>query len=501
MCTFLIRLLLVKEPAALGLLVLLFSWHPLLLAQSQPLGVESPLENRVREGAPGGAGGADFTALMNLIQQTIDPIAWVDGSSVMAPYPAGVSVDPAGQLRQRIPSARLSKSTSLARHQPKSAWPRQSWQASSPLRVVSLRNLDAALGRWDESKLTASEEFARLAGLSKIEYVQVDLVNEDILLAGPALGQTTPLASGFHLLDMALFIELINSRSAPLGCSIDPTDTGILAVQQLLAQPKALKRLAIDPEKFVGQMQAKIGPHHTSVFGLPASSPAAVALLAVDEHMKQVGFGTSQTPIVIESYFDHLDQMADVAPQSLVRWWFAFADAPLHVDQHRLLYELPEQCVALYSEQQWVTHQGRKPSGQRDRAAEAFAAGMTHGLSQLRQVQPAYARLCAIFESALALQLAVDASGQHNLHAWLPNLKRLSAANYGALPEPKTVSGLTAWHKHQRGTVVAVVSGGVQLNPRSLLDRNRWLQTAEHIELPQATSTDVLSDSSWWWDK
>jgi len=438
---------------------------------------------------------------MNLIQQTIDPQAWIDSSSVMAPYPAGVFVDAAGQLRQRVPNAQLAQSVSLTRPPSPSTRPRQPWQASSPLRVVSLRQLDAALDRRADSEPTDLQEFTQLAGLSKIDYVQVDLVHEDILLAGPALGQTTALASGFHLLDMALFVELIHSRTAPLGCSIDPTDTGILAVQQLLAQPNALKRMAIDPEKFVGQMQAKLGPHQTSVFGLPASSPAAVALLVADEHMKQVGFGTSRTPVVIESYFDHLDRMTDVPAQSLVRWWFAFVDAPLHVDQQRQLYQLPEQCVALYSEQQWMTHQGRKPSGQHDRAAEAFASGLTHSLSQLRQLQPAYARLCAIFESALALQLAVNASGQHNLQAWFPNLKRLSTANYGVFPEPKTVSGLTAWHRHQQGTVVAVVSGGVQLNPRQLVEPTRWLPIDEPLALPQSTSTDIVSGHVWWWDQ
>ncbi len=444
----------------------------------------------------GGGGGADFTELMTLIQQTIDPDAWIDASSVMTPFPSGVYIDPAGQL-QHVSSKTQSFPVSLTA---RAGQLRHPWRIDSPLRIVSLRQLDETLGQRAASGLQSSQELEHLAGLSRVEYVYVDVPGEDVLLAGPAAGDRAGALQGFRLVDLGLLIELMNARSSPLGCSIDPTDEGILAAQQLVTPAGALKRLAIDPEKFVGQMQDKIGPHHVRVFGMPASSPAAMALVAADEHMKQLGFGTAHTQVPIDSYFDHLDKQADVPKQSLIRWWFTFANEPIQANAQQNLFQLPKQCVALLSEQQWVSLLGRKATGEQDAAADAFAAGMTAGLDELRNAHPAYARMVALFESALALQLAMEASEQYNLHAWFPNLKQLGSVSFDPQFAPKTVSGLTTWHKHTAGTVVAVVSGGVQINPRKLASPARWQSDTVAVDLPLQSHGVDVSRSPWWWD-
>jgi hypothetical protein len=156
--------------------------------------------------------------------------------------------------------------------------------------------------------------------------------------------------------------------------------------------------------------------------------------------------------------------------------------------------------VALYSEQQWVSLTGLQPTGEQDVAADAFAKGMTDGLDELRQAHPAYARLCALFESSLALQLALESNGQRNLHAWFPNLEQYGQAACDPLMEPKTVSGLTAWHKLKQGTVVAVVSGGVLINSKSLASPERWQSAAIAIELPLELNRLDGSAERWWWD-
>ncbi len=476
----------------------LFLFWPFQPAWSQS--ESTPSSPTVQGGGGGGGGGADFTELMTLIQQTIDPDAWIDNSSVMSPFPSGVYIDPLGQLRH-VSSSTVALPASH-NHSPKSNphLLRQAWRTPSTLRIVSLRQLDRALSKLATGGLRATQEFEQLAGLSRIEFVQVDVANEDILLAGPASGDRANAAPGFHLVDLALLVELISTRSSPLGCSIDPTDDGIRAAQQLLAPAGALKRLAINPQKFVGQMQDAIGPHHVRVFGMPAGSPAAIALITADEHMKQLGFGTAQTPVAIKSYFDHLDQQADVPAESLIRWWFTFADEPIQADPKQNLFQLPRHCVALLSEQQWVSQQGRKSTGKHDLAADAFAAGMTDSLDQLRQAHPDYARMCALFELALSLQVALEASQQQSLQAWFPQLRQLGQLAEEPLAEPKTVSGLSAWHRTKQGTVVAVVSGGVQINARQLAIREHWQSNSIPVDLPTASTSVESSHAHWWWD-
>lgn len=465
-------------------------------------------------GPLGGGAGADFTPLMTLIQQTIDPDAWIDNSSVMTPFPSGVFIDAAGKLQQLAPARGLAAGFADA-SAASGPWLRHAWREASPLRVVSLRQLDIELGRLATQGWSQTQDLAQLAGLKRIEYVRVDPDQAEIWLAGPAAGVDAPVGGGFHLADLALLVNLITRQSPPLGCSIDPTDAGIIAAQQMLTRPGAKSRLAAQPAKFAEQLQQAMGAHEVSVFGMPSGSPAAVALVAADEHMKRIGFGTERTLVPMQSYFDHLDRLADVPEQSLIRWWFAYASQPVRtetvrvelarddnlprfVEQH--VFQFPEQCVVLLSEQQWVSQQGRQATGKIDPAAEAFAASMTQGLSELRQVHAAYARMCAVFETALALRLAIEASGQDNLHAWLPNLKQVGLENFGPRPEPKTVSGLTAWHKLKQGITVAAVSGGVQIAPQPLSDPANWQAVMERVDFPLINSSVDRSRSSWWWD-
>lgn len=465
-------------------------------------------------GQLGGGAGADFTPLMTLIQQTIDPDAWLDNSSVMSPFPSGVFIDAAGKLQHLTPAQGLA--TGVAGPPTASGgWLRHAWREASPLRVISLRHLDAELGRLATHGWSHTQEIAQLAGLKRIEYVRVAPVQAEVWLAGPAAGPDAPVGGGFHLADLALLVNLISHQSPPLGCSIDPADAGIIAAQQMLTRPGAKSRLAGRPAKFAEQLQQAMGAHQVSVFGMPAGSPAAVALVAVDEHMKRVGFGAERTRVPMESYFDHLDRLADVPEQSLIRWWFAYGSQPVRAETVRvelasdgqlpgtteqLVFQIPEQCVVLLSEQQWVSQQGRQATGRTDLAAEAFAASMTRGLSELRQVHATYARMCAVFETALALRLAIAASGQDNLHAWLPNLTQVGLENFGPRPEPKIVSGLTAWHKLKQGITVAAVSGGVQVAPQSLSEPASWQAVIERVDFPLTSSSVDRSRSSWWWD-
>jgi hypothetical protein len=339
----------------------------------------------------------------------------------------------------------------------------------------------------------------KLAGLSHVEYVMVDPANEDVIISGPV---NNP-GFGFELQDLAVVAALVKATTGAFGCSIEPNDSGLLAAQALVDQAGALKRLERSPRQFVERMQAKIGAHQVRIFGMSPNTGTAVALLDADEHMKKVGFGTVRTQVPVSSYFDFLDQQSRVPTQSLIRWWFAYADQPIRVNTARDLFQLPAQCVAVLSQQQWVTQQGRAPSGGQDPAADAFAEGMTRQLSRLRTTHPAYARLCAVFEIGLALQLATESTGLPDLRAWFPNLCAIGASPPQENPEPKTVEGLTTWHRLKNGTVVAVVSGGVKVEPHVLAGQGSW-RTSEflvHSIVPVRPERPSSAHAAWWWDQ
>ncbi len=440
-------------------------------------------------GAAGGAAMADFDTLMNLIQQTVDPDSWLanGGGNTILPYPAGVYVDPNGRLR---------RAKDLQFPDPSAATgPRHPWRQASPLRVVSLKAIDRAITEAVQTGLKPSAELMNLAGLSRISMVRVDLENEDILLAGPAGGA----AIGLQLEDLAVLSALIKNDTAPLGCSIDPDDGGIRAAQALLQEPGTLKRLARSPKMVIEQLEAAIGPHRVTVFGLPAQTGTALALVDADEHMKKVGFAKARVRGGIDTYFDHVDSQASVPAESLVRWWFAYSDDAVSVSEGGDTFQLPENCVRVMSEKQWMTATGRQASPGNDAAADAFAADFSKRISKLRAQHPSYARLAAVFEMALALQLSVDASGQSSLESWLPALCRVGQVRESKLVEPKTVDGLATSHRLKSGTVLAVISGGVQIDPKRFaakLEPSKFL--AESV-VPAKPSRKATTHGKWWW--
>lgn len=446
---------------------------------------------------PGGAAMADFDTLINLIQQTIDPDSWLaaGGTSTILQYPSGVFVDAKGHVKRLRETENLLADFLNPIGDPQTRHP---WKTESKLRTISLRKLEAALLHTATEGLAPTNELLRLAGLSKIKYVKIDVGNEDILIAGPAGDQ----GLGFELQDLAVVAALINSNTNPLGCSIEPADKGILAAQTMLQERGAIARLGRNPRLVVEQMQEKIGAHNVRVFGMQPNTGTALALIDADEHMKKVGFGTVQTRTPVNSYFDYLDRQPKVPSQSLIRWWFSFADQPVRVNQAKDLFELPEECVAVFSEQQWVSQQGRAPTGQNDKAADAFAEGFSKHLARMRKTHPSYARLTAVFETALALQLAVESTGLPSLQPWFPNLCRLGVEAPKENSVPQTVDGLTTWHKLKNGTIVAVVSGGVKVDTLELAANDNWQESKFLVSSLVSEPTGHISSAhgNWWWD-
>ncbi|HBE67097.1 MAG TPA: hypothetical protein DDW52_03010, partial [Planctomycetaceae bacterium] len=368
------------------------------------------------------------------------------------------------------------------------------WRDSSGLRTISLRQLDEQLYQTIAAGGRPDAELMNLGGLSRISLVHVDVVEQDIRLIGPA-GQPSV---GFRLEDLSLLASLVRDQTRPLGCSIDPQEAGLRRAHNMLANPQTVKLLARNPKRVVDQLADAVGPHEVSVFGMPASSPAALALVDADEHMKKVGFGKAQVRPAVRTYFQCLDDGA-VPAQSMVRWWFAYRDASIGVNKAGDTFKLPNGCVAVMSEKQWMTAVGRKASQNRDPAADKFAKEFTEKLPELRKSTPAYARLCAIFETALALQLSVDAAGEPSLESWFPTLCGLGALSQADQPVPKSVDGLTTSHKLPSGTTIAVVSGGVQITPSAAAELVKESKFMAESALPREPEVKPAGQAKWWW--
>lgn len=344
-----------------------------------------------------------------------------------------------------------------------------------------------------------SADFIRLGGLNQISHILIDAANEDIVLAGPA----NPDHLGFFLEDLAVICSLMNHQTKPLGCSIEPKQDRLLATQRFLANPDASALLSKSPKRFADQLGEIIGDYDIHVFGINPRCGTAIALVSADEHMKQLGFGKVSLPVKVKSYFDHLESQSTVPAQSIIRWWFAYSDAPIYANSSRTFFSLPQNTVRVMSEQQLVTLTGRKPTGGNDPAADAFAAEISEKMDRLRNYDPNYSRLCCVFETALGLQAALDSAGLSDLSPWFPNLCGLGKADQQNVSEPKTVPGLvTTRMMKKKKTNIAVISGGVTISPTAQKLKNKPTnsETSRERLILDKSSKAPESQNSWWWD-
>ncbi|MFO0942649.1 MAG: DUF1598 domain-containing protein [Pirellulales bacterium] len=451
-------------------------------------------------GNRGGAAMADFTTLMTLIQQTITPDSWLDngGSDTMFPYPSGVYVDPKGQLKRSTSSTIDRTVEDRVRKASRDASKgKKAWQAASDLRMVSLKRLDQALVDAAAGRSPMMADIIRLGGINKVSYILIDQEAEDVILAGPA----DPNQLGFFLEDLAVVCALVNKQTAPLGCSIEPNQQRLLATQQFLSQPNSAQTLSRSPAKFAEQLGKTIGDYDVEIFGMNPKCGTAVALLAADEQMKMLGFGKVSYPVTVKSYFNHLETQNNVPTESMIRWWFAYNELEISTNATKTLFGLPENCVRVLSEQQFVTKTGRAPTGKNDPAADAFAAEMSDKMNELRNYDANFSRLCCVFESAIALQVALEKAGMADFKPWFPNLVGLGKLDSAKAVEPKTVPGLVTTHfLKKKKTNVAVISGGVTVNPKLALNSDNIKESQLLTGSAVPAKSKVPESKAWWWD-
>jgi Protein of unknown function (DUF1598) len=306
---------------------------------------------------------------------------------------------------------------------------------------------------------------------------------------------------GYFLEDLAIVCALVNKQTAPLGCSIEPKQDRLLAIKNFLAKPDAGSMLSKSPKRFAEQLAELMGDQDVQVFGMNPRCGTAVALVAADEHMKQMGFGKAKLPVKLKTYFDHMDSKNQVSSESMIRWWFAYTDKPITTNESKTLFKLPSDCVCVLSEQQFVTQNGRQPTGNKDLAADAFASEMTAKMNELRNLEQNYSRLCCVFETALALQLALDSTSMADLRPWFPNLVGLGKMDQRKIVEPKSVAGLVTTQTLKKQKVhVAVISGGVTISPTQAAQKSNWEVSSVLNGSAVPNAAKAPESKAWWWD-
>ena len=473
---------------------------------------------------PGGAGGAslaNFSELMQLIETTISPDEWLNagGTATMNPFTQGVRIDPAGVI-QRIENApnegppklrdpnvdRKTLSTPSIGLDALGAW-----QQPTPLRWISLHQLDRDLKHQLDAGQSASIAAELLGGLCRIDFVAWDEPTGEWLIGGPAgdiaANRQSVLLHRSLRLPPILLEDLLTvsahvlQQRGDLGCSIDPVPERLVDAYAMANQPSSTRMLRRDPEGWADAWKAKLGKQKATIIGIPDDSPTGLALIVADAHMKRLAFGLEPSIDGLNNYWIESDTAGGKQAQSMVRWWFSMAKHGIPFDPDRHLYRFEKSNVEVLSETQMMNQQGQRlVANAPDAAADAYARNFTRRFDDLQRVYPEYGRLRHVFDLSVALEI-IRSQIQAG-HGEPFQVLGTSQAVPHLDVAPKEIDSIVATRRRSDGSISAIVSGGVSIDLRSTSQRlrqHRELAKEVHWHASPGESMDEAAlETSFW---
>ncbi|MCA8982630.1 MAG: DUF1598 domain-containing protein [Planctomycetaceae bacterium] len=409
-------------------------------------------------GAPGaGTGGAGGGLANQFGGIVIDP----EGILRDAPLKP-MQASQAKRLRQQFAEERLSAELIV----------------ETPLRVFSLRNLEADLLRLTSAGEPIPAELLLLGGIHRLEYVLFDAERNDILIAGPAEGFAPAMEGGrlvgltsgrppLLLEDLLVALRANAQGQTWLGCSIDPTEENTARLQRYIQANSTPVTPQVAGERY-RQMGLVLGNQVVTVWGVPANSHFALTLVHADYRMKRIALGTE--PSGVRQVRSHLALLA-AQGNSLQRWWFAPCYQPLETNTDHTLFRITGPRAQLLSQEEIADTEGRRSdAAYTRRSTEKFAELFTEHFEALCDVSPEFAALQNLYDMALLAELIQQRRVAAGI-TWKPSLlldeTRLPLTTY---PVPKFVPSAATHRKGARGVMVGLI-GGVRIDSRAVANR------------------------------
>lgn len=471
-----------------------------------------------QQGAGGGITAADFTELMQLIQNVIEPDSWDTEGPSMRPYAAGVFVDAQGSLK-RIQRSALSGNPNLQRDLLRDSGNRD-LDRPAALRKISLTRLERNLQKMAAQGVPPTDAMRYLAGLQRIEYVLFSPETNEVIIVGPA-GPMAVAAEGqrinrdtkqpvLMLDDLVQCLRNAWFDGGRLGCSIDPRQENLAKTQQFLSTSR------LSGENFRKALRDSLGMQDISVHGLDPNSHAAQVLVEADYLMKCVGLGVEPSIAEVPCYWDRIDLKEGPPPaMEVARWWFTMNYDSILANPAATIFQLCGQGVKVLSENELLAQNGQRVhTGQSQGPTKEFAADFTEHFAALCEKYPAFGQLRGVFDMALVATI-VRRQVETGQIDWSPlyfcgggegnNL----CYQIEPVAAPKTVMSVVNHRtfdtreggRHLRHMVVGV-GGGVEFDAMAML-KSKILQVASAGQLEKiapAPQSIPVGLEQWWWD-
>ncbi|MEM6978600.1 MAG: DUF1598 domain-containing protein [Planctomycetota bacterium] len=472
-----------------------------------------------------GAGGgalADFDSLMNLIQTTVEPTVWeaLGGVSTMAPYPAGILVDPDGLIRESS-ILNMKSITAAARAASMRASIRQTalgqsvelsdelnWRDATSMRCVSLRRLLQTLTAVELDPKASLDDDAvdHLAGLSEVKLVVV--TPDDVVLAGPVGGfvdyqgwQVDTLSGRPPIRLTSLAIGCWASRhDQPFGCTIDPTTQGL---QNAAIVGDAVSQGSLAIGQAAGELAGELGRQDVKVFGTPANHEVAWLMIEADRHMKQLALGQQSMPDGTRNFAETVQAESPNQPPSdlLLRLWFTGQPLSIRrsVDTESSVVELSGQPLRLSGENELALQSGERGRRVIDPATESFVNHFNDHWASIRSAYPLYGALESLYRGVAIAQLWHALAQGTDHEVMQRGLMHFASRRAKQLQTPRSVDSIAIMHRYQHRRRIhhlVLASGGVSIAPTDLVGDIRESPSLAN----KASLTKKRPPQRWWWN-
>ncbi|MEX1095032.1 MAG: DUF1598 domain-containing protein [Planctomycetales bacterium] len=465
----------------------------------------------------GGAGGANFGPLIDLIQQqTTGPWFDIDGvGGTISEYATGVRVDPNGHLHRLTRQEQTDRLRSLG-VQARRADLNEDMDRPSGLRLVSLSRLEREVERRLAAGQPVVETMRHLAGLSRIEYVFLYPEQNEIVVGGPAEGwrfdeQGTPvgLTTGkptMQLDDLVTVLRIFAPEGEKLFiCAIVPRKDNMQQVQEFVAQSQARGPLAQGGvSRFAKRIEQLMGAQDVEFSGVPVDSRVAHVILEADYRMKLIGIGKLDGGPKIKSFFELLSgaEAKNPPPTNAMRWWLTMKYDAIRHSADRDVFAVEGSSVLCRSEDEIVTAQGdRVHTGQSAGTNRAFAANFTQHYADLAQRDPVFADLQNVFDLSLVAAL-IQEERLHERAGWdLGCFSPKGAYQPAVYAVPKTVDSVVNHRVYNGKDIVVQAAGGVRGDLLAVVHDKDLIHAAPQLDrLTTKAEAPQIPAGRWWWD-
>ncbi len=422
----------------------------------------------------------------------------------------GIEIDAEGVVR---PAFGKGKTAALSKKQ-REAFAAdnlsQEVQAFSELRKVSLVRLEQAYAALVDGGRDVPEVMQYLAGLQRIEYVFVDPPGRDVVLAGPAegfspdgAGRRVGLTTGrpaIRLDDLIVALRTVwQRRGGVLGCSIDPEQDRIAALQNYLRQNSAATTSSGAKQRY-REMARVLGLQNISVQGVPDDSHFAQVLVEADYRMKRISLGVEPSGVRgIPSYLSLITPNGN----SIQRWWFLPLYEVIQANDEGTAYQLSGPRAQLVAQEEWTDARGRRSDAAFTRAStQKFAQLFTEHFEELAATSPVFAEMQNLFDLAVTAALLRKTQAAERIGWRAGVFLDPQRAPVEELPVPRQVQSEQMTRPAKNGTMLGLV-GGVTLDPFEVVSKIEAAGPAsgevEGVRARAIVGAEKL-EGRWWWD-